>query len=869
MMASRKKPAALPPPRARTAVVVLGMHRSGTSALSGVLGQMGCDLPQDLMAPTEINVRGFFESNRISGLNESLLASAGHRWFSFPRVPADWFGSPKADEFLERAREAIGADFGRSHLFVLKDPRICRLLPFWQRALSAADCQPAFVCIHRHPQDVADSLTHWGNYDTDYGLLLWLRHVLEAEAGSRGQPRVFTSYDRLMTDWAGTVQAIGKGLGLKWPRSLDAAAPGVEGFLSADLRHFSQKNTASHPARALSDWVAQTYAILEAWAAAGERTADHQLLDHIRTGLDQAGPSFTAVTWRSQEQRLEIQHLQQRIEHLEGPVQTAHLEALHQARAEMDARVAELSVARDQLRKASASHEANHRTEQQNRAAAESQAADLRALLDLAGAEAEAQAALYQTEHRDRQAAEAQVAELSETINHTRAKTEVRTAELSGALDQLRAERDGGHAEAERLLTGSRAAAQDLLMQLTEAELTLRSLQEAGAALEEDLRRSEELRATAENDAAQLRSALIQRGQEADDLHRQNVQDAQRLASLEAALDAVKRDHAALSGQDDRNSRHLDILTRRLTAFLAKDLENRLHPPVDPETVNREHLALIADYETRLTWNRKARAEAQTELASAEAEKAALDMQAEALRGQMVTRGDEVLAVSTQLEASQSERAALSTQLARLETGTAETAATLRGEVQQLRAERQSLKNAAEALQHTFERASAKEDQLQGQLTERQQEVKQTRDQLTALSTQTARDEKNAAATATALRTRLEHLETERQSLKTATEALSGRLEKASVKEDQLQLHLRDRLQDIKQSREELAELTKEHKSTLRRVGLLREQKKAYEQRQQGLEAEVEGLLGSLSWRVTKPVRAMSNMLRRVVPGRK
>ena len=725
MMASRKKHSALPPPRARTAVVVLGMHRSGTSALSGVLGQMGCDLPQDLMAPTEINVRGFFESNRISGLNESLLASAGHRWFSFPRVPADWFGSPKADEFLERAREAIGAEFGRSHLFVLKDPRICRLLPFWKPALSAADCQPAFVCIHRHPQDVADSLTRWANYDAGYGLLLWLRHVLEAEADSRGQPRVFTSYDRLMADWAGTVQAIGKGLGLKWPRSVEAAAPGVEGFLSADLQHFSQKVTASHRAKPLPDWVAQTYAILEAWAAAGERAADHQLLDHIRNGLDQAGPSFTAVTWRSQEQRQEIQHLRQLIEQLEGQVQTAH----HQARAEADARVAELSVALDQATNASASHEANHRTEQQNRAAAESQAAELRALLDQAGAEAEAQ-----------------VAELSGKLDHARAEAEVRTADLSGALDQLRAERDAGRAEAERLLTGSRAAAQDQLMQLTEAEVTLRSLQDAGAALEEDLRRSEELRATAENDAAQLRSALIQRGQEADDLHHQNLQDAQRLASLEAALDAVKRDHAALSGQDDRNSRHLDILTRRLTALLAKDLENRLHPPVDPETVNREHLALIADYETRLTWNRKARTEAQTELASAEA------------------------ALATQAEA-------------------------LRGELQQLRAERQSLKNAAGALQHSFERASAKEEQLQGQL--------------------------------------------------------------------------KDRLQDIKQSREELAELTKEHKSTLRRVGLLREQKKAYEQRQQGLEAEVEGLLGSLSWRVTKPVRAMSHLLRRVIPGRK
>ena len=141
-MPPRKKHSADHDHRSRTAVVVLGMHRSGTSAVTGVLGQMGCDLPQDLMGPAEINTRGFFESNRITGLNDELLASAGFSWFSFPRFPVGWFASPKADEFLERAAEVIGAEFGRSHLFALKDPRICRQLPIWQPELGLAGCRP-------------------------------------------------------------------------------------------------------------------------------------------------------------------------------------------------------------------------------------------------------------------------------------------------------------------------------------------------------------------------------------------------------------------------------------------------------------------------------------------------------------------------------------------------------------------------------------------------------------------------------------------------------------------------------------------------------------------------------------------------------
>ena len=117
----------------RTALVVLGMHRSGTSALAGVLGHMGADLPKDLMAPTEINPKGFFESNRITGLNEELLASGKRRWFDFKGLSQDWYASPKAAEFAISAQEALEAEFGRSYLFALKDPRICRLLPFWTR----------------------------------------------------------------------------------------------------------------------------------------------------------------------------------------------------------------------------------------------------------------------------------------------------------------------------------------------------------------------------------------------------------------------------------------------------------------------------------------------------------------------------------------------------------------------------------------------------------------------------------------------------------------------------------------------------------------------------------------------------------------
>lgn len=113
----------------RQCLIVLGVHRSGTSAMPGLLGEMGCDLPKDLMPPNDMNEKGFFESNKITDLNEAILASAGMTWFDQNCFPEPWYSSPKFTEFRKLARAALQDEFAESSLFILKDPRICRLVP--------------------------------------------------------------------------------------------------------------------------------------------------------------------------------------------------------------------------------------------------------------------------------------------------------------------------------------------------------------------------------------------------------------------------------------------------------------------------------------------------------------------------------------------------------------------------------------------------------------------------------------------------------------------------------------------------------------------------------------------------------------------
>lgn len=281
--------------KSRHAVVVLGMHRSGTSALAGMLARLGCDLPEAIMPPNEFNPKGFYESLKAYNLNDAILASGGSSWDDWQTFNPGWYDSPRLEEFLERGAEALQEEYGKSRLFVLKDPRICRLMPFWTRLFTEQKLQPVYVLTHRNPIEVAHSLETREGWPQAAGLLLWLRHVLEAEAGSRGARRSFTSYDRLLDNWGGVAQAISVRTKISFPRFSDSVGVEIGEFLSGNLRHSVEKVEAVSGNPMVSDWVRDTFGIMERWADAGEDEVDYAQLDEIRAAFDKAAPVFSPL----------------------------------------------------------------------------------------------------------------------------------------------------------------------------------------------------------------------------------------------------------------------------------------------------------------------------------------------------------------------------------------------------------------------------------------------------------------------------------------------------------------------------------------------------------------------------------------------
>jgi hypothetical protein len=274
----------------KLAVVVLGPHRSGTSAVTRVISLLGADLPSVLMPVNPDNPSGFWESLHLMHIHDAMLASAGSSWQDISRLSPSWFGSDAAHGFEQTVAERLRRDFANSPLFVIKDPRICRLVPFWLRVLHSLDVGPAFVIPVRNPLEVAASLKNRDGFPLAQSLLLWLRHVLDAERDTRDQARSIVSYEHLLRNWRQVVDKMASDLGLSWPPRSALSDTEIDAFLSEEGRHHTYSSDELNARQDVADWVKRVYATFRT-AADGGTLATHTL-DSVRSELDASDLAF-------------------------------------------------------------------------------------------------------------------------------------------------------------------------------------------------------------------------------------------------------------------------------------------------------------------------------------------------------------------------------------------------------------------------------------------------------------------------------------------------------------------------------------------------------------------------------------------------
>jgi len=157
-------------------VFVLGMHRSGTSAIANLIASLGFDAGDNLMPADDYNPKGYWEDNDVYRLNNDILSAISLNWddtekFQFRKVSV--FLDYLTETFSERALAIVHKKLQKSAKIIIKDPRFSILMPFWITILNQIEAEKYYILVHRNPISVSKSLSKRNKFSKEHSLQLW------------------------------------------------------------------------------------------------------------------------------------------------------------------------------------------------------------------------------------------------------------------------------------------------------------------------------------------------------------------------------------------------------------------------------------------------------------------------------------------------------------------------------------------------------------------------------------------------------------------------------------------------------------------------------------------------------------------------
>jgi hypothetical protein len=281
--------------RQRTCFVVLGMHRSGTSALTRVLGIFGATLPRNTIPAGRGNETGHWEPKKLVDFHDEVLSELDSNWYDWNALDIHKLTAQRRAEIKARIAEIITAEYGEASLLVVKDPRICRFAPLFFEALTEVGITARSVLIFRHPLEVAQSLEQRDGMPRAEACLLWLRHVLDAEIATRGTKRAVLSYDGLLTNWKSELQRISLETGCIWPNPAEDVAEHVQGFLDPRQRHHVLSTEDIMLDWTMCDWIAEVFGAVHQLRQSPTSPTPLSTIDRVRREFDISAPVISRL----------------------------------------------------------------------------------------------------------------------------------------------------------------------------------------------------------------------------------------------------------------------------------------------------------------------------------------------------------------------------------------------------------------------------------------------------------------------------------------------------------------------------------------------------------------------------------------------
>ncbi|PIE58167.1 MAG: hypothetical protein CSA33_04450 [Desulfobulbus propionicus] len=199
----------------RKLLVVLGMHRSGTSALTRGLLVLGVQLGDTLLAAEPMNPKGFWEDRHITEFNEEILAFLSSSWHTVTPIEQSDVALLKKHGFFLRAIELLRGKIDKVDVFAFKDPRVAKLFQFWKEVFEYCQLDVHYVIAIRNPLSVVRSLVKRDGFEEEKCYLLWIDHVLKSLCNTSYEKRVIVEFDQLISSPEREIKRIAEKFKLK------------------------------------------------------------------------------------------------------------------------------------------------------------------------------------------------------------------------------------------------------------------------------------------------------------------------------------------------------------------------------------------------------------------------------------------------------------------------------------------------------------------------------------------------------------------------------------------------------------------------------------------------------------------------------
>ena len=248
------------------AIVVVGMHRSGTSAISGLLDELGVFMGENLYGPQKgVNEKGFFENIKVVKLNDKLFDALYQSWDDPFAYNFEGAYSNSYEPFEAKTTSLLEREYGGHELWGMKDPRTSLHLPFWHKQISQQNIEPCYLMMLRNPLEVVTSLKKRNGFSTNKGLILWCNYTLSTYLFCHEKKFIVVDFNQLISAPEKVLNTVSKTFNLNLPKNNTS-------FIEKKLRNNISDENASDTLSKLA---------LEIYQALRQPTVDSKLIKSL------------------------------------------------------------------------------------------------------------------------------------------------------------------------------------------------------------------------------------------------------------------------------------------------------------------------------------------------------------------------------------------------------------------------------------------------------------------------------------------------------------------------------------------------------------------------------------------------------------